>query len=65
VRVEQGNNPYPGTPGEFYWVGATGPVFWVDPKEKLIAVLMIQLPGSQLRLYRSLIRNRVYRALMD
>jgi CubicO group peptidase (beta-lactamase class C family) len=64
VRVAQGHNPYPGSPGEFYWVGATGPAFWVDPKEKLIAIMMVQAP-SQARHYRSLIRNLVYQSLID
>jgi CubicO group peptidase (beta-lactamase class C family) len=65
VRVAEGHNPYPGSVGEFYWVGATGTVFWVDPKERLVAILMIQLPLTQTRHYRSLIRNLVYQALMN
>ena len=65
VRVAPGHNPLPGSVGEFYWVGATGTVFWVDPKEKLIAILMIQLPLTQTRHYRSLIRNLVYQALTN
>jgi CubicO group peptidase (beta-lactamase class C family) len=63
VRVAPGHNPYPGSVGEFYWVGATGTVFWVDPKERLLAILMIQLPLTQTRHYRSLIRNLVYQTL--
>src|SRR6516162_3430430 len=65
VRVAPGHNPYPGSVGEFYWVGATGTVFWVDPKESLVAILMIQLPLTQTRHYRSLIRNLVYQALTN
>jgi CubicO group peptidase (beta-lactamase class C family) len=65
VRVAPGHNPYPGSVGEFYWVGATGTVFWVDPKERLVAILMIQLPLTQTRHYRSLIRNLVYQALTN
>jgi CubicO group peptidase (beta-lactamase class C family) len=65
VRVAPGHNPYPGSVGEFYWVGATGTVFWVDPKERLIAIMMIQLPLGQGRHYRSLVRNLVYQALTD
>jgi CubicO group peptidase (beta-lactamase class C family) len=64
VRVAQGHNPYPGSVGEFYWVGATGTAFWVDPKEKLIAIMMVQLPLAQGRHYRSLVRNLVYQALL-
>ncbi len=29
----------PGSAGDFSWVGITGTYFWVDPKEKLVAVL--------------------------
>ena len=65
VRVAPGHNPYPGSVGEFYWVGATGTVFWVDPKESLVGILMIQLPATQTRHYRSLIRNLVYQALTN
>jgi CubicO group peptidase (beta-lactamase class C family) len=65
VRVAPGHNPYPGSVGEFYWVGATGTVFWVDPKEGLVAILMVQLPPTQTRHYRSLIRNLVYQSLTN
>jgi len=65
IRKEAGRNPLPGSPGEFYWTGYYGTAFWVDPKQKLIAVLMIQLPPAQGRHYRSLIRNLVYQALMN
>jgi CubicO group peptidase (beta-lactamase class C family) len=54
----------PGSPGDFYWGGATGPYFWVDPREKLIVVLMMQVPDIQRRThYRSVLRNLVYQAL--
>jgi CubicO group peptidase (beta-lactamase class C family) len=34
VRMEAGLSPVPGSPGDFYWGGALGPYFWVDPIEK-------------------------------
>ena len=64
VRKERGVHPLPGSPGEFYWVGATGTAFWIDPQEKLIAVWMSQIPWSQSGHYRSLLRNMVYQALI-
>lgn len=36
------------TNGSFGWDGAFGTHFWVDPKNELVAVLMIQLPGGQI-----------------
>lgn len=65
VRKDKGVNPLPGSPGEFYWVGATGTAFWIDPQEKLIAVWMSQIPWSQSGHYRSLLRNMVYQALIN
>ena len=39
--------------------------FWVDPKEKLITVLMMQAAPLQARYYRSLIRNLTSQALIE
>ncbi len=64
VRTQEGRNPRLGSPGEFYWLGLWGTEFWVDPSEKLIAVLMVQLPPAQGSHYQSLIRNLVYQALI-
>ncbi len=35
--------------GSFGWSGAFGTTFWVDPKENLTAILMVQTPGGPLR----------------
>ena len=32
--------------GEYYWGGAAGTVFWVDPEEDLVVVGLIQLMGA-------------------
>jgi CubicO group peptidase (beta-lactamase class C family) len=42
VRTSPGRNPVPGSVGDFSWCGVTGTYFWVDPKESLVAVLMLQ-----------------------
>jgi CubicO group peptidase (beta-lactamase class C family) len=34
--------------GTFGWSGAQGTHFFVDPKERLVGVLMVQLPGGGL-----------------
>jgi CubicO group peptidase (beta-lactamase class C family) len=61
VRTESGKNPLPGSVGDYYWNGAFGTAFWVDPRERLIAVMMIQAPGQQ-RL-RALMRQLVYQSI--
>jgi CubicO group peptidase (beta-lactamase class C family) len=65
VRREKGRSPVPGSVGDFYWGGALGTYFWVDPPEQLIAVLMLQeIDMSKRTHYRSLLRNLVYHALV-
>ena len=63
VRTKQGQ--IPGSPGTFGWPGIYGTSFWVDPKEQLIGIAMLQVPPSQEARYRLLVRNRVYQALVD
>ncbi|MBL8266322.1 serine hydrolase domain-containing protein [Steroidobacter sp.] len=64
VRQEAGRSMVPGSVGDYFWGGATGPYFWVDPQEKLVVVMMLQVADMQLRThYRSLLRNLVYQAL--
>jgi CubicO group peptidase (beta-lactamase class C family) len=64
VRLEQGRSGVPGSVGDYFWGGATGPYYWIDPQEKLVAVMMLQELDIQRRTYyRSLMRNLVYQAL--
>jgi len=64
VRRERGIAPLPGSVGMFYWSGMAGTTFWVDPSERLAAVLMIQAPGQREH-YRALFRDMVYAAVAD
>jgi CubicO group peptidase (beta-lactamase class C family) len=64
VRKESGRSPVPGSVGDFYWGGVLGTYFWVDPKEQLIAILMLQETDMKKRArYRPLLRNLVYASL--
>ena len=65
VRTDPGRNPLPGSVGDFSWAGITGTYFWVDPKERLVAVLMIQVPqGANVPYWRQT-RTLVYQALTN
>ena len=63
VRTEAGQNPLPGLIGSFYWTGAYGTTFFVDPKQQLIIIMMIQVPLPAGPLYRHEIRYLAYQAL--
>jgi CubicO group peptidase (beta-lactamase class C family) len=68
VRKNVGHNPLPGSVGDFSWAGAYGTYFWVDPREKLVAALMMQDPFDAKGLaksshYRHEMRNLVYQAV--
>ena len=65
VRTAAGINPVPGSVGDFSWSGITGTYFWVDPKEKLIAVLMVQLPQVTNVPYFRQTRTLVYQTLVQ
>jgi CubicO group peptidase (beta-lactamase class C family) len=64
VRTHPGMAPFPGSVGTYFWGGAAGTTFWVDPTERLYAVLMIQAP-AQREHYRVLFRDLVYAAVAD
>jgi CubicO group peptidase (beta-lactamase class C family) len=65
VRTAAGRNPLPGSIGTFYWTGAYGTTFWIDPKEKLIGILMIQAPLAETPPYRRAMRYLTYQALLN
>jgi len=64
VRNEQGRNPLPGSPNDYFWGGAWGTYFWHDPRERMYVVFMMQSPASRLP-YRYLLRDLVYQALVN
>ncbi|MBK7928698.1 MAG: beta-lactamase family protein [Bryobacterales bacterium] len=54
----------PYSKGTYYWGGSQGTVFWIDPKEQLIGVLMVQLTPNPLQL-REKFAALVYSSLLD
>ena len=54
-----------GSVGEYFWGGAAGTRFWIDPKEQMIGVFMIQiLPHTNLT-YGTQFRQLAYQAIED
>lgn len=64
VRTDLGHSPVSGSVGDAFWAGAAGTYFWIDPQEKLYAVMMLQMPFLQAGVYRRGMREIVYGALV-
>ncbi|HEX3180411.1 MAG TPA: serine hydrolase domain-containing protein [Beijerinckiaceae bacterium] len=62
VRTESGMSVMPGSVGLYFWGGIAGTTFWIDPKEELYAMMLVQAPGQR-DYYRALFRTLVYGAL--
>ena len=65
VVTDRGRAGLPYSEGSFYWGGSQGTVFWIDPSEELVGILMVQVrPGGHLRL-REKFGALVYSAIVD
>jgi CubicO group peptidase (beta-lactamase class C family) len=62
VRTASGSAATAGTVGDYTWSGLAGTYFWIDPREKIMAIWMMQAP-EQRHHYRQLYRNLAYAAL--
>ena len=55
----------PYSPGSYYWGGSQGTVFWIDPTEHLVGILMVQVrPAGRLQL-RQKFGALVYAAIIE
>jgi CubicO group peptidase (beta-lactamase class C family) len=64
VVTDLGPTQMLGSPGMYGWLGIYGTTFWVDPKERLVAIMMVQhYPGSpvgtafQPLVYQAIVRS--------
>jgi CubicO group peptidase (beta-lactamase class C family) len=66
VEVQQSSFRKLGSVGRLGWGGLYNTVFWIDPKEQVIAVLMTQIyPSSHQRELYDKFENLVYQAIVD
>lgn len=63
VRKEKGVATVNGNPGDFFWNGANGTIFWVDPKERMVVVMMSAAPGEIRKIHREQLAALVYGAM--
>jgi CubicO group peptidase (beta-lactamase class C family) len=62
VRKDIGVSSVVGSVGEVNWGGAGGTYFWVDPKEDMFVVFMMQSPKQRVP-YRFVLKDMVYAAI--
>ncbi len=63
VRRGTGESAAAGAAGDYYWGGAGGTYMWVDPKNDMFVVFMMQSPKQRVH-YRGLLRDMVYAAIL-
>jgi CubicO group peptidase (beta-lactamase class C family) len=62
VRTAEGGPPFPGSVGDVFWGGITGPRYFFDPKEKLVGIVFMLVPAIRAA-YHAELRAMVYAAL--
>ncbi|MEW6640146.1 MAG: serine hydrolase domain-containing protein [Pseudomonadota bacterium] len=62
VRIDRGDHDPPGSIGEFKWDGAGGTYFFVDPKNDMFVLFMVQSPSQRGRIHQEL-KRMIYDAL--
>src|SRR5262249_57602034 len=62
VRKDAGVSAFAGSVGEYNWGGAGGTYFWVDLKEDMFVVFMMQSPKQRVA-YRYLLKDMIYAAI--
>jgi CubicO group peptidase (beta-lactamase class C family) len=65
VRTKLGPNPLDGSVGDYFWAGAYGTYFWIDPQTRMFAVFMAQMPFPAAGPYRRAMRELVYGAMVN
>jgi CubicO group peptidase (beta-lactamase class C family) len=65
VRTRTGDSAIAGSVGEYGWAGNAGTLFWIDPKEQLIAIYMVQVSDPDRIELRNRFRTMVQAAIID
>ncbi|MCA0302017.1 MAG: beta-lactamase family protein [Proteobacteria bacterium] len=65
VRTMVGEAALPGSIGEYGWAGNAGTLFWIDPREQLVAIYMVQVSDPDRVALRNQFRSMVQAAIID
>ena len=56
---------YPSSVSEFGWDGSAGTIFWINPEEELVIVLMWQSSPANPESLRQQIKTLIHEAIRD
>jgi CubicO group peptidase (beta-lactamase class C family) len=65
VNLGPGKSAMVGSEGEYYWGGAAGTSFWIDPKEQMIGVFLINVLPPTSAPAGDQFKRMAYEALID
>ena len=65
IRTSVGDSALPGSLGEYGWAGNAGTLFWIDPKEQLIAIYLVQVNDADRVMLRNQFRTMVQSAIIN
>ena len=65
VVADPSGFPAPVNVGTYYWGGALGTFFWIDPEEQLIGIVMAQVRPYRHLEYRYKFMALVYSSIVD
>ena len=65
VNESPGRNGALGSAGEYSWGGAAGTRFWIDPKEDMVTIFMIQILPHEGLTYGSEFKTLAYQSIVD
>ena len=65
VNLGPGKNGNLGSTGEYFWSGAAGTRFWIDPKEQMFGIFLVQILPHTALTYGQDFRILAFQALAD
>ena len=65
VIVDNSKGNYPTSNGEYFWGGLASTVFWIDPQEEMVAIMLTQYLPYRGDYYRDLLHRLVRAAIIE
>lgn len=65
VTVDNTKGDYPMSNGEYYWGGLASTVFWIDPEQEMVAIMMTQYLPYKGEYFRDVFHRLVRAAIVE